>query len=361
MGSSVLPMPYAISRVGVLTGLLTMLLVALCNDYTTCLMISAAYATGLDSFEALALWAGGPRWKVFTQAVLIALLWAPNSGGISLMGDVAQVMVGQVQDIYYSSTAAGAAAAAAGLGAISSNSSSIVTSSVVSSDATSGSSWLSAGGDWLWLRAGDGQSWMVAMTVLAVLPLSCQKHMRNLESAAAAGLVVVLGLLGALAYRAISAGMPALADGQVPLWSLQLSDRLPEAFSLLGYAFYLQPLIMPIIREMPEGATGRSALIAAVHSALLGEWCCCVGAVAGGASVHVLAAATGAGRRVGRLRVGAGRRVGSLAAPVRADMSHVHPTHAPRPPKTPQAAACSCMPASASLARRCLARTRRPT
>jgi len=51
----------------------------------------------------------------------------------------------------------------------------------------------------------------------------------------------------------------------------QVNDQLPEAFSLLGYAFYLQPLIMPIIREMPEGRSGRQALTAAVHSSLLGR------------------------------------------------------------------------------------------
>lgn len=62
--SSVLPTPYALSRTGALVGLATMLLVALCNDYTTCLMINAAYATGHDSFESLAMWAGGRQWKV---------------------------------------------------------------------------------------------------------------------------------------------------------------------------------------------------------------------------------------------------------------------------------------------------------
>jgi hypothetical protein len=51
-----------------------------------------------------------------------------------------------------------------------------------------------------------------------------------------------------------------------------VNEQLPEAFSLLGYAFYLQPLIMPIIREMPEGREGRQVLTSAVHSSLLGEW-----------------------------------------------------------------------------------------
>lgn len=62
--------------------------------------------------------------------------------------------------------------------------------------------------------------------------------------------------------------MPLLSyNGVFP----QVNDQLPEAFSLLGYAFYLQPLIMPIIREMPEGRSGRQALTAAVHSSLLGK------------------------------------------------------------------------------------------
>lgn len=52
---------------------------------------------------------------------------------------------------------------------------------------------------------------------------------------------------------------------------LQVTDDLPEAFSLLGFAFYLQPLMMPIIREMPEGRAGRNALTAAVHTSLLGK------------------------------------------------------------------------------------------
>lgn len=30
--------------------------------------------------------------QVFTQVMLIALLWGPNSGGLMMIGDVAQVM-----------------------------------------------------------------------------------------------------------------------------------------------------------------------------------------------------------------------------------------------------------------------------
>lgn len=62
--SSILPIPFAISKTGVLVGVLTMLLVAWANDATSCMLIRAAAATGKPTYEALAEWAGGRPWKV---------------------------------------------------------------------------------------------------------------------------------------------------------------------------------------------------------------------------------------------------------------------------------------------------------
>lgn len=73
----------------------------------------------------------------------------------------------------------------------------------------------------VWALA-NGQTGMVLVTLLAVFPLSCQKHMRSLESAAAAGMAVVVALLAWLAYKASAEGFPAVADGQFSLWSLQV-------------------------------------------------------------------------------------------------------------------------------------------
>uniref|UniRef100_A0A383V717 Amino acid transporter transmembrane domain-containing protein n=1 Tax=Tetradesmus obliquus TaxID=3088 RepID=A0A383V717_TETOB len=290
MGSSVLPMPYAMSHTGAAIGLATMLLVALCNDFTSMLMVNNAYETGLDSYESLALWAGGPKWKVFTQVTLIALLWGPNSGGLSLMGDVAQVMcdrafgnpptLGHFFGLPTSNssssnstiTAAGATSAF-----------SAAYSPVGSFDSFAGAAAAAAVSpyaSWVpdsllhstnlgWLL--NGQALMVIMTIIAVYPLSCQKHMRSLESAAGVGLLIVAALCGLLGYKAWSQGFPAVTSGEFPLWSLRVTADLPEAFSLLGFAFYLQPLMMPIIREMPEGRTGRNALSAAVHASVLGS------------------------------------------------------------------------------------------
>jgi hypothetical protein len=72
--STILPIPFALSRTGVLVGGLTMLVVAAANDLTSCWLIRAAALTGHASYEALAEWAGGWRWKVG------AWLWGRGGG-----------------------------------------------------------------------------------------------------------------------------------------------------------------------------------------------------------------------------------------------------------------------------------------
>ena len=92
MRSTILPVPYAFSKIGILVGSLTMLLVASVNDATCCMLIRCVLrssdpspsgmdcggivlsmrlvscrvsaATGLYSYEELAEWAGGKRAKV---------------------------------------------------------------------------------------------------------------------------------------------------------------------------------------------------------------------------------------------------------------------------------------------------------
>jgi hypothetical protein len=173
--------------------------------------------------------------QVFTQVTLIALLWGPNSGGLSLMGDVAQVMcdrafgnpptIGHLFGHTASSSSSSsnstmAAAAAAALAAAGSPA-----SSLAGAAAPSYASWVpdsllhSTNLGWLL----NGQVLMVLMTICAVYPLSCQKHMRSLEGAAGAGLLIMVGLCGLLGFKAWSQGWPAIADGEFPLWSLRVS------------------------------------------------------------------------------------------------------------------------------------------
>ncbi len=44
----------------------------------------------------------------------------------------------------------------------------------------------------------------------------------QLETAATAGVVVVLAVIGIVMYEAINAGLPGLASGDVPVWSLKV-------------------------------------------------------------------------------------------------------------------------------------------
>jgi hypothetical protein len=175
--------------------------------------------------------------QVFTQVTLIALLWGPNSGGLSLMGDVAQVMCdrafGNPPTIGHlfghnadssSSSSGNSTMAAAALTAAGSPASSLAGESLAGA-ASPYASWVpdsllhSTNLGWLL----NGQVLMVLMTICAVYPLSCQKHMRSLEGAAGAGLLIMVGLCGLLGFNAWSQGWPAIADGEFPLWSLRVS------------------------------------------------------------------------------------------------------------------------------------------
>jgi hypothetical protein len=64
LGSSVLPVPYAFSRLGVLPGLGVMLLVALSNAVAGTLLLRAAASLDKHTFEGLAEAVGGRSWKV---------------------------------------------------------------------------------------------------------------------------------------------------------------------------------------------------------------------------------------------------------------------------------------------------------
>ena len=68
--SSLLPVPYAFSKTGVLLGILVMLVVAGSNCMTSLLLLKAAGKTGHDSYEGVALAIGGQKWKVQSDCTL---------------------------------------------------------------------------------------------------------------------------------------------------------------------------------------------------------------------------------------------------------------------------------------------------
>jgi hypothetical protein len=62
----------------------------------------------------------------------------------------------------------------------------------------------------------------------------------QLETAATAGVLLVLALIGLLGAEAVRTQFPAIRDGSLPVWSLRVDKNLPSAFSVVGYAFYMQ-------------------------------------------------------------------------------------------------------------------------
>ncbi|KAI8464659.1 MAG: transmembrane amino acid transporter protein-domain-containing protein [Monoraphidium minutum] len=222
LGSSVLPLPFAISKTGILLGCTTMVVVAWTNVATSCMLIRASARTGRLTYEGLAEWAGGRSWRVATQVALLLLLWGTLCGGLALLSDVAVVMAAQA---------------------------------------------FPPGEAPPWL---SGRVLMSALALLVLFPLCLQRHMRQLETAASAGVALVLGLVVLLGVRAVAAGFPGVADGEVPVWRVHVDGHLPEAFSVLAYAFYMQPMMMALLPEMPTGAAGAATMARAVRSTLYG-------------------------------------------------------------------------------------------
>ena len=46
--------------------------------------------------------------------------------------------------------------------------------------------------------------------------------------------------------------------------------QLPEAFVVLGFAFYLQPMMMPLLHDMPPGPAGLAITSTAVKIVIIG-------------------------------------------------------------------------------------------
>ncbi len=65
----------------------------------------------------------------------------------------------------------------------------------------------------------------------------------------------------------------AEADNLTLRTYLQSAAQLPEAFVVLGFAFYLQPMMMPLLHDMPPGPSGLAITSRAVKIVIIGEPC----------------------------------------------------------------------------------------
>mmetsp|Transcript_4826 Transcript_4826/g.13876 ORF Transcript_4826/g.13876 Transcript_4826/m.13876 type:complete len:470 (+) Transcript_4826:249-1658(+) len=210
LGSSLLPLPYAFAKSGVLLGVVTMLVVAVCNTATCYWLLRASHATGHDSYEGVAEAIGGKRWKVATQVSLVVLLLGTMCGDCAVLHDAGLRTVHKL--------------------------------------------WLGSPPDWLlW---SNGRVIEVMIVVLLVFPLCLLRRMRSLEAAAYAGSVVVVSIIVIIVGDCWRADFPAIRDGDLRVWDMRWTPDLPEAFAVLGFSFYVQPILMPLLHEMPRGPVG---------------------------------------------------------------------------------------------------------
>ncbi|GIL58501.1 hypothetical protein Vafri_13455 [Volvox africanus] len=129
------------------------------------------------------------------------------------------------------------------------------------------------------LLAADGRPIMILTVLTVLLPLCLQRHIRQFEKAATVGVVVVVVLCALIVARAVADDFPAVRSGQLNVLDVKVDAHLPEAFAVLGFAFYMQPMLMPLLKEMPSGPTGTRLTERAVHITLFAVACGVYGTV----------------------------------------------------------------------------------
>lgn len=228
LGSSCLPMPFALSNLGVFYGTLATFTVALANSYTGTIVLVASYALNTHTYEDLCFMVSGKKRivKLISQVTMFMLLFGTQCASAALLGDCGSLFIKSVlQDRVP-----------------------LPSDTVV---------------NWLGL---------VLLTGAVVLPLSLKKQIRSLEHAAAAGTALVIILLLIIASTCILDGFPALRSGDFPVFTIPKEFRrdIPESISILSFAFYLQPLLLPLLSEMPPGEDGLKITCRALRHVTLG-------------------------------------------------------------------------------------------
>ncbi len=228
LGSSCLPMPFALSNLGIFFGTLATFTVALANSYTGTIVLVASYALNTHTYEDLCFIVSGKKniVKLISQCTMFLLLFGTQCASAALLADCGSLFIkGVLQDRIQ------------------------LPSDVVVN----------------WIGLG-------LLTSAIVFPLSLKKQIRSLEHAAAAGTVLVVVLFFIIATTCILDGFPALRSGDFPIFRIPKEFRkdIPESISILSFAFYLQPLLLPLLSEMPPGEDGLKITCKALRHVTLG-------------------------------------------------------------------------------------------
>ncbi|GAQ81504.1 Amino acid transporter protein [Klebsormidium nitens] len=225
MGSSILPIAAAFASTGVVCAVTLMGVVALANLYTCDLLLRQAYVAGKTNYEELAYAVGGEPWLIVTQLSIVVLLVGTLVGGM--------VQVGQ----------AGAAALNFFAGA-----------SIPA-----------------WVSEDDKSRFVTSLaTLLFVAPLCLVKQLRQLEYVGHACVPAVIWLMVAVTGDSLSAGLPALGN-ELRIMGFDSIHAMSGVVATFGFTFYIQPILMPMIAEMPRGDVGIKILAWSARFVTLGN------------------------------------------------------------------------------------------
>ena len=254
LGSSVLPVPFAWSRAGLVPGLAIMLVVAAANACACRLLMSAAEETGHDTYDGVAGEVGGAGLKAVAQASLVLLLFGTVAGDIALLAEVAPRSLARL----FPAAAAGNSTFGPPLFESLQNHQGDQHRRLTSHEHghRHHSSGGGGGGGSRALPLPGGRLCATLLTLFVVAPLCFLRRMRSLEAAAAGGVAVLVVLVASVVSSAVASGAPALASGEFPVWRPVSAAALPEAAAVLGFAFYVAPVLFPLLHELPPSPRG---------------------------------------------------------------------------------------------------------
>ncbi|XP_057861374.2 uncharacterized protein LOC131069823 isoform X3 [Cryptomeria japonica] len=213
MGGAILPLSWGFEETGIVWGFIIMILVSFANDFTCGLLLRQSDALGAHDYESLALAVGGRFYKHFTDFSIIILLFGSLLGSIQQFGEAGAIGVeGLSHKVPH------------------------------------------------WLMDRSGSLLMALGTIFISFPLCLHSRLQELDKAAALGTALVLWLLVVILIDSIKHGLPAIHNGQLKIAGVPSLKNISQATSIFGFAFYVQPIMMPYLMELPSGKVGIGIL-----------------------------------------------------------------------------------------------------
>eukprot|EP00958_Prasinococcus_capsulatus_P015656 scaffold1674_cov340-Prasinococcus_capsulatus_cf.AAC.5 len=108
---------------------------------------------------------------------------------------------------------------------------------------------------------------LVAVVLLVVLPLCLLRHIRSIETAAMAGVLVLLAMILATITDAFRHSFGGVSGGGEPiLWTW--SRATPSVVGIMGFALYVHPQVIPLMLEVPPSDRGVQLVEQSIHISL---------------------------------------------------------------------------------------------